>query len=369
MKNTFKTFVALASVTTALVAVSALDAKASSPTVSMASSAAAGYSQNVASIQTILQNMGYIGFAPNGVMDQTTRSAISRFQLDNGLPNSGRVDVRTAQVLNDRYNQGWQATQRQSQGGVNLSPNEPYVKSPGLLSPNNIAWGVAGAAVVGGAFALTSSGGGSSSGGGGAAGPAAGSLTVDFGVVSNDVGNSAYDGASLQAGFDNPAADDAATFITAETGGNEGIEQLNANDAHARGYDGRVYNRDAAGVLLNDDFDSYVAVAVIDSGVDTDHPDLVNNLLLDHDVTCVASGCSGDAEADTDGHGTNVAGVIAAERNAVGTSGIAPEAKILPIKSDLTNSSLVRSYEYINAFTNVDIVNNSYGADLSISPG
>jgi len=72
-----------------------------------------------------------------------------------------------------------------------------------------------------------------------------------------------------------------------------------------------------------------VTVAVIDSGVDLSHPDLTGALLSEgYDF--------GDMTAfpqDRIGHGTSVAGVIAARQgNSLGVSGLAPGARILPIK-------------------------------------
>ena len=71
-----------------------------------------------------------------------------------------------------------------------------------------------------------------------------------------------------------------------------------------------------------------VTVAVIDSGVDMSHPDLTANLLAGYDW--------GDLDADPQdalGHGTRVAGIIAAQQgNSIGVSGLAPKAKILPVK-------------------------------------
>lgn len=55
--------------------------------------------------------------------------------------------------------------------------------------------------------------------------------------------------------------------------------------------------------------DEYVLVAVIDSGVDTDH-DLLKDRLVESDVNMSGSGESGSAEDDY-GHGTHVAGIIA----------------------------------------------------------
>ncbi|MEN3612589.1 type VII secretion-associated serine protease mycosin [Plantactinospora sp. ZYX-F-223] len=74
-----------------------------------------------------------------------------------------------------------------------------------------------------------------------------------------------------------------------------------------------------------------VTVAVIDSGVDP-HPDLRNNLLPG---TTTYAGGSGDGRRDSDpgGHGTGMAGLIAAHgRGTNGALGIAPRAKLIPIQ-------------------------------------
>ncbi|WP_331209590.1 type VII secretion-associated serine protease mycosin [Plantactinospora veratri] len=73
-----------------------------------------------------------------------------------------------------------------------------------------------------------------------------------------------------------------------------------------------------------------VTVAVIDTGVDP-HPDLRDNLLPGIDTF---PGGRGRGRIDADGHGTAMAGIIAAhgrDRNN-GILGIAPKAKILPIR-------------------------------------
>jgi subtilisin len=69
---------------------------------------------------------------------------------------------------------------------------------------------------------------------------------------------------------------------------------------------------------------SSVNVAVIDTGVDLDHPDLV-----------VANGinCAGSGPADDDhGHGTHVAGTVAARSNGTGVVGVAPGTKVYAVK-------------------------------------
>lgn len=74
-----------------------------------------------------------------------------------------------------------------------------------------------------------------------------------------------------------------------------------------------------------------VVVAVIDSGVDATHPDLVGQVLPGIDLVDPAAGDAG--KVDPVGHGTTVAALIAgSDRDNSGVEGIAPEAKILPIR-------------------------------------
>jgi type VII secretion-associated serine protease mycosin len=68
-----------------------------------------------------------------------------------------------------------------------------------------------------------------------------------------------------------------------------------------------------------------VNVGVVDTGVDAGHPDLAGSLLPGHDFTGITS----DGLRDIDGHGTGMAGLIAAHGRMLG---VAPQAKILPIR-------------------------------------
>jgi serine protease len=71
-----------------------------------------------------------------------------------------------------------------------------------------------------------------------------------------------------------------------------------------------------------------VTVAVIDSGVDAGHPDLAGRVLPGKDYVS-----GGDGRTDDNGHGTHVAGIIAANTgNGVGIAGAAPGVNILPVK-------------------------------------
>jgi type VII secretion-associated serine protease mycosin len=75
-----------------------------------------------------------------------------------------------------------------------------------------------------------------------------------------------------------------------------------------------------------------VTVAVIDTGVAANHPDLRGNVLPGRDTTNGRS--TGVGTRDNDGHGTAMAGLIAAHGHGSGAGalGIAPKAKVMPIR-------------------------------------
>ena len=76
---------------------------------------------------------------------------------------------------------------------------------------------------------------------------------------------------------------------------------------------------------------SGVTVAVIDTGVDTTHPDLADNLVPGRNVLGLTAS---DDVTDGHGHGTHVAGTVAAVTdNGIGVAGVAPGARIMPIKA------------------------------------
>lgn len=81
-----------------------------------------------------------------------------------------------------------------------------------------------------------------------------------------------------------------------------------------------------------------VKVAVIDTGINYDHEDLKDNYAGGVDFTYEMTG-----PMDGHGHGTHVAGIIAAARNGKGVVGVAPKAKIYSVRVLASNGSGDRS--------------------------
>ncbi|NGO08136.1 type VII secretion-associated serine protease mycosin [Streptomyces sp. HC44] len=86
-----------------------------------------------------------------------------------------------------------------------------------------------------------------------------------------------------------------------------------------------------------------ITVAVLDTGVDAEHPDLAGNVLAGKDMVGFGAGRGDRAWAR---HGTAMAGIIAGNGhgpgNADGVMGIAPEAKILPVRVILEDGDSAR---------------------------
>jgi subtilisin len=72
-----------------------------------------------------------------------------------------------------------------------------------------------------------------------------------------------------------------------------------------------------------------VAVAVLDTGIDLMHPDLRENINTALGTSCIPGAPTPN---DDNGHGTHVAGTIAARDNNTGVVGVAPLATLVPVK-------------------------------------
>ncbi|WP_448915237.1 leucine-rich repeat protein, partial [Eubacterium ramulus] len=125
-----------------------------------------------------------------------------------------------------------------------------------------------------------------------------------------------------------------------------------------------------------------VKVAVIDTGIDTDHPEF-----YDADGKSIISTKSYNATSDktveqndisiiedTDGHGTAVAGIIAAQMDDKGIAGLAPDTELLVVKCELNDRREFKSSSdivfaiYYAIEQDADVINMSLGgtADRAI---
>ena len=105
-----------------------------------------------------------------------------------------------------------------------------------------------------------------------------------------------------------------------------------------------------------------VKVAILDSGIDLDHPDLA----VAGDVTFVSGTTTGD---DDNGHGTLVAGIVGALDNDIGVIGVAPEASLYAVKvlnqnGSTVSSSVLSGIEW-SVDNNMQVINMSFGGILN----
>ncbi|MEO0408388.1 MAG: S8 family serine peptidase, partial [Cyanobacteria bacterium P01_A01_bin.135] len=131
-------------------------------------------------------------------------------------------------------------------------------------------------------------------------------------------------------------------------------------------------------------------VAVIDTGVDLNHPDLRRNLWRNRDEI-PGNGVDDDRNGfvddhrgwdfvrhrprpqDSNGHGTHVAGIIAAADNGKGTTGVAPLARIMPIRvlgpNGADDVTLARGIRYA-VRNGANVINLSLGGEpgMRVSP-
>jgi lantibiotic leader peptide-processing serine protease len=75
-----------------------------------------------------------------------------------------------------------------------------------------------------------------------------------------------------------------------------------------------------------------VTVAVLDEGFYLNHPDLAANFDVAHAMSFVPGETVQWTRPNGFSHGTHVSGIIAAIDNSIGTIGVAPETKIIPVK-------------------------------------
>lgn len=171
-----------------------------------------------------------------------------------------------------------------------------------------------------------------------------------------DPSASVEDLTSLQWGFENDGS----------------MDGIPSDEAVDMGYD-NWNDAEAAEVASLKD----VVVAVIDSGVDASNPDLASVMWDDGDTIDALFALGGDEHGlstasgttSTTGlvnyHGTHVAGIIAADWDGQGISGMAPNVQIMSLRHSDTLSSLLACLNYAKVAcdegVNVRVANNSWG--------
>lgn len=111
---------------------------------------------------------------------------------------------------------------------------------------------------------------------------------------------------------------------------------------------------------------TFATAWVIDTGIDLDHPDL--NVDRNRARTFVQFTFNAD---DQNGHGTHVAGTIAAKANGIGVIGVAPGALVVPVRvldryGSGTTSGVIAGVDYVAANGRPgDVANMSLGGSVS----
>jgi subtilisin family serine protease len=161
-------------------------------------------------------------------------------------------------------------------------------------------------------------------------------------------------------------------------GGGNGGPQTGDEPLAGLQWDMQAIGATAAGAHATQAGDRRVLVGVIDSGVDGKHPDIAPNFdrelsrnfvtdIPDLDGPCKYPDCVDPPDEDGNGHGTHVAGTIAAARNGLGIAGVAPNVTIVNLRAG-QDSGFFLVGPTVDALTyagdiGVNVVNMSYYVD------
>lgn len=126
----------------------------------------------------------------------------------------------------------------------------------------------------------------------------------------------------------------------------------------------------ASGAWNRGAFGAGATIAIVDTGVDQNHPDLKDKLLPGANFVSGES-CDPGAQ-DLNGHGTHVAGIAAASaNNGIGVAGTAPQAKILPVRvldaaGEGTSEDISKGIQWA-ADQGAQVINLSLGNDIPLA--
>ena len=151
-----------------------------------------------------------------------------------------------------------------------------------------------------------------------------------------------------------------------------------------RQWDMRMIGATATGSLAKAPGKKKVLVGIIDTGVDGRHPDIApnfdrelsRNFVVDIptdergetvDGPCEVASCRDPVDVDDDGHGTHVAGTVAAPINGLGIAGVAPEVTLVSLRAG-QDSGFFFLKPSMDALvyagdTGIDVVNMSFYVD------
>ena len=109
-----------------------------------------------------------------------------------------------------------------------------------------------------------------------------------------------------------------------------------------------------------------VVVAVLDTGVNITHKEFEGAIWKDSEGNPGFNAVNGGNDvSDSNGHGSNVAGIIAMRANDFGYAGIAPKVKIMPVKVSasisMTDAAILSGLNYA-VENGADIINMSFGS-------
>ncbi len=116
-----------------------------------------------------------------------------------------------------------------------------------------------------------------------------------------------------------------------------------------------------------------VKVAVLDTGIDFSHPDLMVNIPLSRDFSGDNTG-GNDNNKSIGGHGTHCAGVIAALDNLIGVLGVGSKIDLVSVKVLRSSGSgsfgsIISGLDYVTANANtIAVTNSSFGANGGTNP-